>query len=140
MKNLLFYLLLMVIVIVPSCSMQKKAAHVSITGEEGQKADSISYELIILDPGFEIWFISQSRPVWYHSQSYLESWNRQYVSAWNTRVNSGRNNRFFETYIDYQPLIDYGLELNHRLFYYFQYVEKKLKIPILPSGIGPQSL
>jgi hypothetical protein len=49
-----------------------------------------------------------------------------------------RYSRFFETTIDYDPFLDYGLELNHRLFYYFMFVEKKLKIPILPSGMGPR--
>ena len=102
--------------------------------------DSIEYALIILDPGFETWFLTQARPMWYHSQSYLESWNRQYVTAWNSKAMTGRNSRYFETFIDYQPHVDYGLELNHKLFYYFQYVEKKLRIPILPSGMGPQSL
>lgn len=138
MKKIFSYMLFLAVII--SCSVPRKTANVTITGEEEQKSDSISYELVILDPGFESWFVSHARPVWYHSQSYLETWNLQYVSAWNSKTTSGRNNRFFETFIDYRPNVDYGLELNHRLFYYFQYVEKKLKIPILPSGMSPQSL
>jgi hypothetical protein len=138
MKNILFSL--SIILLLAACNAQKRTAHVIINNGEPEVSDSIEYGLIILDPGFETWFLTQARPMWYHSQSYLESWNRQYVSAWNSRAMSGRTSRYFETYIDYQPHIDYGLELNYKLFYYFQYVEKRLKIPILPSGMGPQSL
>jgi len=30
--------------------------------------------------------------------------------------------------------VDYGIEINHELFYYFQYVEQVLKIQIMPGG------
>ena len=138
MKKIL--LAVIIILILAACATQKRTARVTISNGEPEVTDSIEYALIILDPGFEAWFLTQARPMWYHSQSYLESWNRQYVAAWNTKAMTGRTGRYFETYIDYQPHIDYGLELNHKLFYYFQYVEKRLKIPILPSGMGPQSL
>jgi hypothetical protein len=137
MKNLLIAI---IIIILAACAVQKRTARVTIDNGEPAVPDSTEYALIILDPGFETWFLTQARPMWYHSQSYLESWNRQYVTAWNSKAMSGRNSRYFETFIDYQPHVDYGLELNHKLFYYFQYVEKKLRIPILPSGMGPQSL
>jgi hypothetical protein len=123
-----------------SCASQRKTTQVKISNEVTTSEDSLEYELIIIDPGFETWFITTAKPVWFYSQNYLEGWNRQYVSAWNQQYTGGRNSRVFETYIDYQPNIDYGLDLNYRLFYYFQYVEKKLKIPILPSGSGPQTI
>jgi hypothetical protein len=123
-----------------ACTGQRQLAGVALNAGEEQVADTIQYELIIMDPGFESWFAAHAKPVWFHSQSYLESWNRQYVMAWNSRVTSPRGNRFFETYIDYQSHIDYGIELNHKLFHYFQYVERRLRIPILPQGIRPQNL
>jgi hypothetical protein len=134
------FIAVVIILILAACAVQKKSARVTINNDGTEVTDSIEYALIILDPGFETWFLTHARPMWYHSQSYLESWNRQFVAAWNSKAMTGRNRRYFETFIDYQPHIDYGLELNHKLFYYFQYVEKKLKIPILPSGMGPQSL
>ena len=138
MKNLFFLILIMLML--ASCATQRKTAQVRISNDAAESEDSLEYELIIIDPGFETWFISTARPVWFYSQSYLETWNRQYVSAWNQQYTGGRNSRVFETFIDYQPTIDYGLDLNYRLFYYFQYVEKKLKIPILPSGMGPRAI
>ena len=48
-------------------------------------------------------------------------------------MNPGRRS-FFQTIIGYEPNVDYGFKLNHKLFYYFQYVEHKLRIPILSNG------
>ena len=45
-----------------------------------------------------------------------------------------RKSSFFEPIIGYDPTVDYGFELNHKLFYYFQYVENVLKIQIMPGG------
>ena len=45
-----------------------------------------------------------------------------------------RKNSFFEPIIGYNPEVDYGFELNHKLFYYFQYVENVLKIRIMEGG------
>ena len=96
-------------------------------------ADSIEYELETFDGKFETWYILQKSPVQYRSQTYYENWNRQYVSAWNAKaISSG--DPFFETIVGYVPTIDYGFELNHELFYYFQYVENVLKKKILTNS------
>jgi hypothetical protein len=126
------------IVLLASCAGQKKLASVTIDNQENTGTDSVEYELIVFDPDFESWYLSHSKPDWYFSQSYYEMWNRQYVSAWNNKAMNPKYSRFFETTIDYDPFVDYGLELNHRLFYYFMFVENRLKIPILPPGMGPR--
>jgi hypothetical protein len=125
-------------VILASCAGQKKIASVTIGDQEINGTDSVEYELIVFDPDFESWYLTHSKPDWYYSQTYYEMWNRQYVTAWNNKTMTPRYSRFFETTIDYDPFVDYGLELNHRLFYYFMFVENKLKIPILPTGMGPR--
>ncbi len=51
---------------------------------------------------------------------------------------SPEEDRSFQTIIGYEPGEDYGFELNNKLFYYFQYVEQVLRIPILdhrPVGV-----
>ncbi len=73
-------------------------------------------------------------PSMYRSQQYYENWNRQYVSAWNFNAMSERKNSFFEPIVGYEYNVDYGFEINHELFYYFQYVEHVLKIQIMPGG------
>ena len=114
-----------------SCSPVKQAARSDKPRKielAPNNQDSTEYELIIIDPGFQSWFNSNQKPVWYFSKDYLASWNYQYVVAWNAKVrdplfmvNSADNPFILE--IDYRPHIDYGLELNHKLYHYFRYIE-----------------
>lgn len=90
--------------------------------------DSTEYELIIIDPGFQSWFDMNRKPVWYYSKDYLAVWNFQYVVAWNAKVRDplftqNRADNPFILEIDYRPTIDYGLDLNYKLYHYFKYIE-----------------
>lgn len=102
-------------------------------GREAAEEDSVAYELIVFDTGFETWYLLQNSPARYRSQQYYENWNRQYVSEWNHLATQSSRRSFFQTIMGYEPGVDYGFELNHKLFYYFQYVEHVLRIPILPN-------
>jgi len=99
---------------------------------ESENEDSLVYELYIIDPGFESWLITRAKPLGYHSQSYLESWNRRYAAEWNYRYSGGQNIDVIESSIDYQDHINYGLELNYKLYNYFIYVESEHKLQLLP--------
>ncbi len=132
MKQIIFGIV--VLFTIAACSTQKSAIKVEPSVNEGVVEDSVEYGLETFDPKFETWYSMHDSPALYHSQSYYESWNMQYVSAWNSRAMSGNRNSFFENVIEYTPSIDYGFELNHELFYYFQYVEKVLKIRIIQDG------
>lgn len=103
------------------------------TGQDPGK-DSVEYELIVFDSGFESWFLSRAKPVNWHDQSWYESWNRQYVQEWNNRNMGSRYKELIDGYINYEPDVDYGPEINHKLFYYFMYVEHELGIPIIENG------
>ena len=59
----------------------------------------------------------------YYSESYYKTWNKLYVIEWNARYISQAQSGLYETYIDYDPLIDYGIELEYKLYYYFQFFE-----------------
>ena len=90
--------------------------------------DSTEYELIIIDPGFQSWFTTNQKPIWYHSKDYLATWNYQYVLAWNAKVRDplfmhNRADNPFIMEIDYRSNIDYGIELNYKLYHYFKYIE-----------------
>lgn len=100
--------------------------------------DSVEYELVVLDTGFDSWYLMQDSPANYRTQQFYEGWNFQYVTAWNNHVRLPGRRSFFQTIIGYDPSVDYGFKLNHKLFYYFQYVEHVLNIPIL--GYGPQGV
>lgn len=129
MKYIYFILFILLIF---ACSSNKELS-VQTTEKEIEN-DSISYELIVLDPGFETWFLPNSRASWNRSQDYYENWNRRYVNAWNYKEMGYRHFQLLDGYIDYNPQVDYGVEINHKLFYYFQYVEHVLNIPIIHGG------
>jgi Family of unknown function (DUF6146) len=87
------------------------------------KTDSIGYELIISDPGFES-FLATKPSMNFLSQTYYETWNLMYVTEWNSRYyQQQRYGPLYENYIDYRPNINYGLELNYKLYYYFLFFE-----------------
>ncbi len=90
-----------------------------------EENDTIEYELIIFDPGFSYWYVSESRPVSYYGQSYLERWNNILTDQWNQLVHSSRRRDCVpEVYLDYDADIDYGMQFNHKLFYYFKYMHQ----------------
>ncbi len=134
MKQLFF--LLLVLVLASACSTQKET--VSATGNS--KASEIEtpageeYDVETFDQRFEAWYKTKQTPSKYKAQAYYESWNRQYVSAWNAKCQRMGKNWRFDPVEGYEPDEDYGFEMNHKLFYYFMYVENVLKISILPGG------
>jgi hypothetical protein len=121
-----------------ACTSQKGIVKIEENTEEVAVEDSMEYELIVFDTKFETWYMIQNSPSKYRSQEYYENWNRQYVSAWNYNSTQPGKRTFFEPIVGYEFNVDYGFELNHKLFYYFQYVERILKIEIM-SG-GPKSV
>lgn len=124
---------IVLIALIVSCSSVKNVADKTV---ENSIQDSTEYEMIVMDPSFETWFISNSKPDWYHSLDYYENWNRQYTHVWNAQISGFPNEHLLSTPINYEDNVDYGLEINHKLFYYFQYVERVLHIPILTVGPG----
>ena len=87
--------------------------------------DELEYEIIIIEPGFNTWLVSRARPEGFYSQQYLENRNYIYVTEWNQRVLQPQrfNPSLYEMQIDYQPGIDYGYEVNYKLYNYFIYFQ-----------------
>lgn len=117
--------------IVISCGTSRvtQSADMQIRAEEAQDKDSTEYELIIMDPHFDIWLLSQPESINTYSDGYLKSKNITSVMGWNSRYNKG--DRRISTYLDYNTSIDYGLEFNYRLFMYFKYFEETHKIKLV---------
>ena len=90
--------------------------------------EELEYEIIIIDIGFESWLVTQ-KPIWYYSNSYLRIKNTIYVTEWNIRVNQPLmyDPHLYEMAIDFAPNIDYGKEVNYKLFMYFQFFQQKYK-------------
>lgn len=105
----------------------KKKSNVALKNTDTLRIanDSLEYEVIIIEPGFNGWLASQARPRGFYSESYLENKNQIYVSVWNNRVMQPQyyNPRLYEMQIDYNPSIHYGYEVNYLIYNYFIYFQ-----------------
>jgi hypothetical protein len=121
------------LVVMCGCTSQKDIVRIGQANRiVGQ--DTTQYELIIFDPTFDTWYLTNFSPAKDHTNEYYQSWNNQYVSDWNYHYMAGYMPTVFENYIDYDYSLDYGINLNRELYYYFRYVETYLKVPILLVG------
>lgn len=130
-------LTLFVMLAATGCTGTKRA--VEITDEEklvfAQKEgdsvkianDSTEYEIIIFDPGFNVWLQSIAKPEGYYSQSFLENRNQIFVINYNQRVLQPMRygSDLYQLRIDYDSNIDYGYEVNYKLYNYFIYFQRK---------------
>jgi len=131
MKQL--YIFLTFLLFIWACSTPKGIVKVE-KSEPKAEVDSFEYALETFDAKFESWYAMHNSPALYRSLEYYENWNRQYVHAWNYNATQMGKNSFFEPIVGYKENEKYGFEINHELFYYFQYVENVLKIEIMPGG------
>lgn len=94
--------------------------------------DSLEYEIIIFDPGFNLFLNSIAKPEGYYSQSYMEIRNKFWVITWNTRAQnpSQYDTSIYENIIDYQSNINYGYEVNYKLFNYFLFAQQKYRMTL----------
>ncbi len=130
MKPVIFILFLMLIV---SCNTSKTTVPLQDERLESLKQndtvsianDELEYEIIIIEPGFNFWLESTARPEGFYSQQYMENRNYIYVLEWNQRVMQPQrfNPNLYELQIDYQQNIDYGYEVNYKLYNYFIYFQ-----------------
>nr|WP_299172943.1 DUF6146 family protein [uncultured Allomuricauda sp.] len=140
MKKRTLYSIFMItlgMVVLFSCTSQKQALDISqdeqavFNSNDEEKVeikdDETEYEIIIIEPGFFVWLQSIARPEGYYSQSFLENRNQLLVLNWNQRVlqPSRFNSNLYELQINYDPNIDYGYEVNYKLYNYFIYFQRK---------------
>lgn len=119
------------------CSGSKKVADISkeekeVFDQKGKdtviiKNDSLEYEIIIMEIGFNTWLQSIAQPRGYYTQEFMENRNRIFVINWNQRVLEPMrfDPNLYELQINYDPNIDYGYEVNYQLYNYFIYFQRK---------------
>lgn len=135
MKNKLYILTLILGLILLSCASQKttipqKEALTSSSNDTIKIANKdLEYEVIIIDPGFNMWLNSMAYPRGFYTQSYLENKNRLYINEWNNRfLQPQRYSRnLYEMTIDYDPNIDYGYEVNYLIYNYMIYFQNNYR-------------
>ncbi len=133
MKKIAFILLIVAITfgcVAPKSSLPKyKNTTIAQKDTIRIANDSLQYEVIIIEPGFDSWLVSTAKPRNFYSLSYLELKNRFYVSDYNNRVNQQLkyNSNLYEMRIDYDPNIQYGYEVNYLLYNYFVFFQSRYK-------------
>ncbi|MDE3740352.1 DUF6146 family protein [Maribacter polysaccharolyticus] len=130
-------ILTLVVLVASSCGGTKEVLNISeeekmaFTQKMGDTItianDETEYEIIIIEPGYNYWLNSMAKPEGYYSQSYLENRNMIYVIEWNQRVLQPHryDPDLYELQIDYSSNIDYGYEVNYKLYNYFIYFQRK---------------
>lgn len=131
MKKIIYILLVSVFIF--NCNSSKTTASKKDERLESAKQndtvtianDELEYQIIIIEPGFNFWLLSRARPEGFYSQQYLENRNFVYVTEWNQRVLLPQrfNSNLYEMQIDYRNGIDYGYEVNYKLYNYFIYFQ-----------------
>ena len=134
MKRAIIIGLVLFAILQPDSYCQKNKNQVKVK-PDSISVDSVEYELIVLDPGFDSWLITKPSMNFY-SKQYYETRNRLFVLEWNYRSqNPIRFGDLYETTIEYYPDIDYGIELNYRLYYYFRFFEETHHVKLLDRGL-----
>ena len=132
MKKLAVLLLTLAILIgcSPSKSIvaDKKAVAANAKDTIRIANDSLQYEIIIIEPGFDSWLV-MAKPRNFYSLTYLENKNRFFVSEWNRRVLEPfrYNPDLYGMRIDYESNVRYGLEVNYLLYNYFIYFQNRYR-------------
>jgi hypothetical protein len=121
---------------VSACSSVKEGS--KTTAKLTQKSqDTTEYELIIIDIQFDNWYLINYSPAKDRTNEYYRSKNMIAVINWNDYYRKGKYSRVIDSYIDYQPSIDYGIEVNRKLYWYFTYIVENYKVQLFNRSMSP---
>ena len=120
---------LFILLLAWSCSPSKKTG--SANRQSSIKSDSTEYEITIIDPEFDTWYLLNYSPAKEYGNEYYRNWNQIGVGNWNDYFMEGKYSRIIENHIFYQYSIDYGIEVNRKLYWYFKFIEDNFKIRLL---------
>jgi hypothetical protein len=134
MKNSI-YITVFILFVIIGCTSKKPSIVINAKTMVGQKDtvrianDSLQYEVIIIDPGFNTWLNSRALPRNYYSLVFLENKNRIYINEWNNRVLQPMkyNPNLYLMLIDYNLNVKYGYEVNYLIYNYMIYFQNTYK-------------
>jgi hypothetical protein len=129
MKKAVF-LILIILVAIQAVGFSQKKIDRSVLKSDTLSVDSLEYRIIIMDPGFDTWLLNKP-PMNFYTNDYYVTKNRLYVAEWNLRYMTANNDGLYQNSIDYNPRIEYGIDINYKLYYYFRYFEETNHISLL---------
>jgi len=127
--------LIIALIIVVGCASTNNPKDLKATPQAGDTVrianDSLEYEIIIIEPGFNNWLATQ-QPRGYYEQFWLENRNQVMVYEYNRRVRTPfrYDPNIYQLEIDYRPEIDYGYEVNYMLYNWFQFFQQRNKLKL----------
>ena len=88
--------------------------------------DSLEYEIIIIELGFNSWLATQP-PRGYYTKSSMDISNDFKVTEYNLRANDPLRYgaQLYPFRIDYDRDVDYGYEVTYLLYNYFKFFEQR---------------
>lgn len=143
MKNL--FTLLILSLFLYSCTTNKSLVLDHKKDETATLSDTVrianeelEYEVIILEPGFNSWLVSQARPRGYYTETFLENRNQVWITEWNNRVMQPQrfNPNLYQMQINYDRYIHYGYEVNYLIYNYLVFFQLNYKQQL--SGLVPR--
>ena len=102
-----------------------------VTTSKISKADTSEYEITIIDPEFDFWYAVNFSPAKDYANRYYRSQNQVAVSNWNDYYRRNKYRRVIENDISYDNSVDYGIDVNRKLFWYFKFIEEKYHVRVL---------
>ncbi|MDY8135605.1 DUF6146 family protein [Aquimarina sp. 2201CG5-10] len=129
MKKILYIVALGALIYSCATTQDKKLASTDNASDTLRIAnDSLEYEIIIIEPGFNAWLVTQP-PRGFYSEQFLEIRNQIYVTEYNQRVLQPQryNPNLYLQQINYERGTHYGYEVNYLLYNYFLFFEREYK-------------
>lgn len=112
------------------------ATNIPTTKEENtlsfEKNDEDEYDLMVMDPQYDIFLKTIARPENFYSEEFYKNRNRIYVNEWNLRNSQPFNYdpNFYTLRIDYDSNVDYGINLEYKLYNFFEFLKWKYKVDL----------
>lgn len=128
MKRVLYYI--SILIFITACASKKEH---SFSNDEKEKPvrianDSLEYELIVFDIGFNLFLNSSAKPRGFYGINFLENKNIFFTTQYNFRaINPTQFSSIYGPPIDYKNNIHYGYEVNYLLYNYFLFFQQKYR-------------
>jgi hypothetical protein len=133
MKKIFLTQLMLVIVLLGANAQTNPEKPEVIVDVDTTENDSVEYDLVVLELGFESYYATQRGPEFF-TVEYLKNWNYRYCIEWNHRYLSGPQQELYMFEIPYEIRTDYGIEFEHKLYHFFLFFERKYNVRLIPRG------
>ena len=122
-----FFFGILALVLLWACSPVRETVKTSAVLTH-DSLDSTEYDVVVIDPAFDQWYILNYSLALDHSNEYYRNQNIIAAGNWNEYYRMGRYPGIIACFLDYQPGIEYGIEVNRTLFWYFKYIKSQYGI------------